>query len=117
MSLARRWASSRHELTEACFNLTTGDIEDAPGLDSLYKYGVEVKDGKIIVSASEKELKSKVGRMICKPRKPNTASEKETVVIIGGGSGGLHTYESLREHNFAGKIVLISKEPYAPIDR
>jgi len=95
----------------------TGDIEDAPGLDSLWKYTAEVRDGKIFVTAPEKEVKAKVGRVIARPRAPLAATLKEKVVIVGGGSGGIHTIESLREHNFAGDIVLISQEDYAPIDR
>jgi hypothetical protein len=81
----------------ACFNVCTGDIEDSPGLDSLWKYSAEVKDGKIVVSASEKEVKSKVGRVVSKARtKPASAVTDETVVIVGGGSGAIHTIESLR---------------------
>jgi hypothetical protein len=101
----------------ACFNVCTGDIEDSPGLDSLWKYKAEVKDGKIFVTAPDKEIKAKVGRVISKARKPAAASKKETVVIVGGGSGGVHTIEALRAADFAGDIVLISKEDYAPIDR
>jgi hypothetical protein len=97
-----------------------------------------VKDGKIVVSASEKEVKSKVGRVVSKARtKPASAISDETVVIVGGGSGAIHTIESLRmvsgprgyggnaglmlklrlQNDYQGKIVVISEEPYAPIDR
>lgn len=88
------------KLTAACFNVCTGEIEDAPGLDSLYKYKAEIKDGKIVVSAPEKELKSKVGRKIPRARNPSVASKTETVVIVGGGSGCIHTIESLRQVRF-----------------
>lgn len=82
----------------ACFNVKTGDIEDAPGLDSLWKYSAEVKDGKIVVSASEKEVQSKVGRIVPKSKTKSASGgkENETVVIVGGGAGGIHTVESLR---------------------
>ena len=33
----------------ACFNLSNGDIEDFPGLDSLPKYDVEIADGQVKV--------------------------------------------------------------------
>ncbi|WVR05904.1 hypothetical protein IAU60_002930 [Kwoniella sp. DSM 27419] len=103
----------------ACFNVCTGDIEDAPGLDSLWKYSAEVKDGQIVVSASQKEVKSKVGRIVPKARTKaiESTNGKETVVIVGGGSGGIHTVESLRMNKFEGDIIMISEEPYAPIDR
>jgi hypothetical protein len=80
----------------ACFNLCTGDIEDAPGLDSLWNFKAEEKDGKVLVSASEKDLKSKVGRVAGKNRPKASASGQEKVVIVGGGSGGIHAVESLR---------------------
>ena len=80
---------------QACFNVCTGDIEDAPGLDSLWSFAATVKDGKIVVKASEKEVQSKIGRTVAKPRTPKEPT-KETVVIVGGGSGGIHTTESLR---------------------
>lgn len=82
--------------------MTNGDIEDSPGLDSLWSFKAEEKDGKIVVSASEKEVKSKVGRVAASTkytRKKDEAQkgrEGETVVIIGGGSGGIHAVESLR---------------------
>jgi len=87
--------SRKSPLTTACFNVCTGDIEDAPGLDSLWSFGATVKDGKIFVNASEKEVKSKVGRVV--PRSKTAKDHtKETVVIVGGGSGGSHAVESLR---------------------
>lgn len=80
----------------ACFNVCTGDIEDAPGLDSLYKWSAEIKNDKIVVTADQKELKSKVGRIVPRSKAKGVPKEDQTVVIIGGGSGGIHTIESLR---------------------
>ena len=37
----------------ACFNATTGDIEDFPGLDSLAQYEVTVKGEEVIVRAKK----------------------------------------------------------------
>ena len=107
----------------ACFNVCTGDLEDAPGLDSLFSYQVEEKDGKIMVTAPIKDIKSKVGRMVSSSRKVRAVkaeSERrleEMVVIVGGGSGTIHCLESLRENGYEGKITVLSKEGYAPIDR
>ncbi|KAJ4430899.1 hypothetical protein ANN_19491 [Periplaneta americana] len=43
----------------ACFNVTTGDIEDFPGLDSLPCYQVEVQDGGgVKVRAKREHVKS-----------------------------------------------------------
>ncbi|UOH80174.1 hypothetical protein LQV05_002823 [Cryptococcus neoformans] len=72
----------------------------------------------IEVTASKKEVTSKVGRIVARKRtKDQVQVAEETVVIVGGGSGGIHTLESLRMNGFGGKIVLISAENYAPIDR
>ncbi|OWZ64959.1 hypothetical protein AYX14_02737 [Cryptococcus neoformans] len=102
----------------ACFNVCSGDVEDAPGLDSLWSFSTNVKDGQIEVTASKKEVTSKVGRIVARKRtKDQVQVAEETVVIVGGGSGGIHTLESLRMNGFGGKIVLISAENYAPIDR
>lgn len=55
--------------------------------------------------------------MIAKARSPVAATQKERVVIVGGGGGGIHAVESLRENNYAGEIILISKEDVTPYDR
>lgn len=41
----------------------------------------------------------------------------EKLVIIGGGSAGLTTMETLRGNGFLGLITMISNEGYLPIDR
>ncbi|KAJ9100009.1 hypothetical protein QFC19_005827 [Naganishia cerealis] len=105
----------------ACFNLCTGDIEDAPGLDSLYKFDAKEENGKILVTANMADVLSRYGRSPLKSDKRAIAqadekSSEETVVLVGGGAGGHHTMESLREHGFKGKIIMISKETAPPID-
>ena len=75
--------------------MCTGDIEDAPGLDSLWSFSATVRDGKIVVKADEKQVNSKTGRIVPRDRTGKEPT-KETVVIVGGGSGGIHTTESLR---------------------
>lgn len=106
----------------ACFNVCSGDVEDAPGLDSLWSFSTIVQNGQIVVSASKKEVTSKVGRIVARKRTKDQEQKQgqvneETVVIVGGGSGGIHTIESLRMNGYEGKIVMISAENYAPIDR
>ncbi|CAG8730649.1 21360_t:CDS:10, partial [Dentiscutata erythropus] len=98
----------------ACFNVTTGDIEDAPGLDNLQKYKVTIKGDDIYV---EDEDEFKISRRPPKcPVGAFTLSD-HTVVIIGGGASGNATAEKLREDGYNGKIIIISHEPYLPIDR
>lgn len=38
-------------------------------------------------------------------------------MIVGGGSGAINTLEALRAENYDGNIIVLSQEPYAPIDR
>jgi len=100
----------------ACFNAKTGDVEDAPALDSLTAFKIVEKDGAVYVQGEEAAIKA--GR-----RKPNikcrvsSTSEADKVVIVGGGSGTIGAVEALRENGFSGSITVISREGYFPIDR
>ncbi|EJD06730.1 flavo protein [Fomitiporia mediterranea MF3/22] len=101
----------------ACFNVCTGDIEDAPALDGIHSFKAVVRDGKIHVTADPKRtLKANMTR-------PQVTSVEGSVapgngvVIVGGGAGAIHTVESLRENCYKGNITIISAERYAPIDR
>jgi NADPH-dependent 2,4-dienoyl-CoA reductase/sulfur reductase-like enzyme len=97
----------------ACFNVTTGDVEDAPALDPLEKFDVSEKNGALYIHGEESAIKNKrrVLNIKCK------ASTPEKVVIVGGGSGGLGAMEALRGGGFKGEITVITKEGYRPIDR
>ncbi|GJJ08282.1 hypothetical protein Clacol_002492 [Clathrus columnatus] len=80
----------------ACFNICTGDIEDAPAPNAIHSFKAEVKDGKIYVTANQsdtlKENKSRFPTL-----RTNYITEGPGVVIVGGGAGALHAIESLRE--------------------
>ncbi len=70
-----------------------------------------------------KDIKAKVGRTVLSSKKAKAAKigsgdrKEEMVVIVGGGGGAIHCLESLRENGYEGKITVLSKEGYAPIDR
>ncbi|KAF8698232.1 hypothetical protein AX14_001179 [Amanita brunnescens Koide BX004] len=101
----------------ACFNVCTGDIEDAPAAAAIHSFKAHVKEGKIHVTANVadtlKENKDRQAKLA------STAFEvgQKGLVIIGGGSGALHSVESLREHGYGAPITILSKETYLPIDR
>ncbi|CAG8473690.1 1080_t:CDS:10 [Acaulospora morrowiae] len=99
----------------ACFNLTTGDIEDAPALDHLQKYKVIMKGNDIYIETNESTLKA--ARRIPKCSSGVSPFNDYVVVIIGGGAAGNAAAEKLREDGFEGRIVIISRETYLPIDR
>ncbi|KAI0787999.1 hypothetical protein C8Q74DRAFT_1255286 [Fomes fomentarius] len=104
----------------ACFNVCTGDIEDAPAPAALHTFKAEVVNGKIQVTADPSATLS-----ANKSRPPKLLAtgpdilvgQGKGVVIVGGGSGGFNAIESLREHGYKGPITVVSKENYAPIDR
>lgn len=98
----------------ACFNTTTGDIENAPALDHLNVFPVQLKKGDIYITGTAEKIKafSRVPGIKCRP-----ADTAEHVVVVGGGSGAIGAIESLREKGFSGRITCISKEPHLPFDR
>ncbi|RDX43800.1 hypothetical protein OH76DRAFT_1360708 [Lentinus brumalis] len=104
----------------ACFNVCTGDIEDAPAPTALHSFKAEVVNGKIQVTADPSATLSKN-----KSRQPKLLAagsnvpvgQGKGVVIVGGGSGAFMAIESLREHGYNGPITVLSKEHHAPIDR
>ncbi|KAL8671266.1 MAG: hypothetical protein Q9168_004235 [Polycauliona sp. 1 TL-2023] len=97
----------------ACFNVGTGDVEDAPALDPLAKFDVYEKDGAVYIKGEEATIKAS-------RRNPNvkcSAQGQDKVVVVGGGSGAMGAVQALREQGFKGGITIISKEPNLPIDR
>lgn len=104
----------------ACFNAKTGDIEDAPALDSLAAFKLSQRDGAVYITGDPEVIMA--GR-----RKPNmrpaaaaaggSGSDADRVLVVGGGSGAIGTVECLRESGFAGPITIVSDEGYLPIDR
>lgn len=98
----------------ACFNIETGDIEDFPGQDSLPCYKVTVEQGKVKVRAKRSELQSgKRSKLMTKKHD----EDGRTFIVIGGGPSGAICAETLRQEGFAGRIVMINKEPCLPYDR
>ncbi|KAJ5128380.1 Apoptosis-inducing factor 1 [Penicillium atrosanguineum] len=96
----------------ACFNISTGDVEDAPALNALTKFELQEKNGAVYILGSEESIKSGHRNPVGKC----SASSEEKVVVVGGGSGTISTLQVLRSQKYPGTITSISKEPI-PIDR
>ncbi|KAL7780240.1 hypothetical protein CFE70_010262 [Pyrenophora teres f. teres 0-1] len=90
----------------ACFNVSTGDVEDAPALDPIAKYEVVEKDGAVYVKTTQEALKA--NRRFLNIKCSSVSEDK--VLVIGVVPG-------LRGGGYTGKITVISKEGYQPIDR
>ncbi|CAE6419832.1 unnamed protein product [Rhizoctonia solani] len=86
----------------ACFQVCSGDIEDAPAPDALHSFKAEIKDGKIVVTANPEHTTKEGKSRAPKLASFNATSNEPGVVIVGGGSGGLFTVESLRENGYQG---------------
>jgi len=97
----------------ACFNVTTGDVEDAPALNPLAKYELVQKDGAVYVQGDEKVIKE---NLITASHKCAATGDGQ-VVIVGGGSGAIGVIHALRENGYTAPIKIISSEQYLPIDR
>jgi len=91
----------------ASFDLATGEVLRAPALDSLPCWTVERRDGKVFVR----------GQRPAKTRAPVPVEASKAMVIVGGGAAGLAAAAELRRQGFAGKLVMLSAEDAAPLDR
>ncbi|KAK3870581.1 hypothetical protein Pcinc_024206 [Petrolisthes cinctipes] len=98
----------------ACFNVTTGDIEDFPGLDSVPKYDIHVAEGQVRVRASKSLLATEKRTKEMAKRDPQNST---ALVVIGGGAAGASCVERLRQEGFTGQVVMITQEPHLPYDR
>ncbi|XP_059475365.1 apoptosis-inducing factor 3 isoform X2 [Neocloeon triangulifer] len=98
----------------ACFNLTTGDIEDFPGLDGVACHEAREVGGKIMVRARKSQLQShkRTCNMVARDE-----ANTQTALVIGGGAAGATCIESLRQNGFTGRIMLLCAENFLPYDR
>ncbi|WP_164851212.1 apoptosis inducing factor family protein [Larkinella soli] len=96
----------------ACFDLTDGRRLEAPALDGLPTYEVQVRGEEIIVSVPE-DTPDRVTNPMAKADPLNPA----VYVILGGGAAGAFAAEGLREGGFTGRILMITAEDTVPYDR
>jgi len=96
----------------ACFDVTTGTLEEPPALDSLPRYDVRVEDGRVLARVPEEAPDRVAPRM--SRRDP---SDARVFVILGAGAAGYAAAQTLREDGFRGRVVVITREDRAPYDR
>ncbi|KAL4784524.1 hypothetical protein BJX76DRAFT_347763 [Aspergillus varians] len=97
----------------ACFNVKSGDIEDAPAPAALSTFELVEKDGAVYIRGEESAIKSgqRTSEHKC------SAIGAERLVIVGGGSGTLGVILAIRDLGYNGAITIISREPNLIIDR
>lgn len=98
----------------ACFNVKSGDIEDAPAINAIPSYPVRITDGEVYVSVPQTKATSRTMSMC--PASAAAANNKR-VVVVGGGAAGLVAVETLRQEGFSGDILLLSSDSNLPYDR
>ena len=97
----------------ACFNVTTGDQEEPPGLDNLPSFPVRIDGQNIIVELPENIPEQRTPNMA----KHNPSVDSRVFAIIGTGPAGMFAAETLRKEGFQGQIFLITREERLPYDR
>lgn len=91
---------------KAVFSAASGRLLEPLALDPLPNYPVEIHDGRVLVGLTPRASDA-----------PPPMRESETVAIIGAGAGGVTAAVTLRQHGFAGRILLVGPEPELPYDR
>ncbi|WFD43187.1 Apoptosis-inducing factor 1 [Malassezia psittaci] len=96
----------------ACFRMTTGDIEDSPGLDPLKKIEVEIAGDDIYLLVDPIKL-----RIPTDPIRENKPKSSPHTVFVGAGATTLNAVQEMRRHGYEGSITVVTAEPHATIDR
>uniref|UniRef100_A0A672RRR8 Apoptosis-inducing factor 3-like n=1 Tax=Sinocyclocheilus grahami TaxID=75366 RepID=A0A672RRR8_SINGR len=92
----------------SCFNVKTGDLEEYPGIDCLPCHKVKVENNKVYVSGQPKRIKWMGAR---------DQAVLHTVMLLGGGAASLMCAETLRQENYGGRIIMVSRDDLLPYDK
>src|SRR5882672_12389712 len=96
----------------ACFDVTTGDLQEPPAFDALPRFEVKIENDQVIVRVPDGAPDRRTPQMT----KRDTKDER-LFVIVGGGAAGYAAAQTLREDGFTGRLVLITRENHLPYDR
>jgi len=97
----------------AVFNVATGNLEEPPALDGLPRFDVRVQGDDVIVVLPDDVKWRRVLPMVAH----DPAADGRTFVIVGAGAAGSAAAETLRQHGFKGRLVMITRERHLPYDR
>ena len=96
----------------ACFNAANGDLLEPPALDSLPNFPIRIEGDNIFVDLPEDAADRRTPKMIA-----GNETDKRTFVIIGGGAAGYAAAQTLREEDYEGRIIMVTRENRTPYDR
>ncbi|XP_051956695.1 apoptosis-inducing factor 3 [Xyrauchen texanus] len=98
----------------SCFNVKTGDLEEYPGIDCLPCHKVKVENSKVYVSV-KKKIQGQPKRI--KWMGVRDQEVFHTVLLLGGGVASLICAETLRQENYGGRIIMVSRDDLLPYDK
>jgi apoptosis-inducing factor 3 len=90
----------------ARFDLSTGNAVSPPAFDGLTVYETDVIGEEVYI-----------GKPVSGGFPEIIRSQSPSFVIIGGGAAGISCAETLRKHQFAGQVIVLSDENSFPYDR
>ncbi|XP_041949624.1 apoptosis-inducing factor 3 [Alosa sapidissima] len=98
----------------SCFDLKTGDLEEFPAMDCLPTHKVKVENSKVYVSINKKSLEQ---NKRLKPMGTRVPEVSHTVILLGGGCASLVCAETLRQENYGGRIIMVTRDDLLPYDK
>ncbi|KAF4098285.1 hypothetical protein G5714_020315 [Onychostoma macrolepis] len=98
----------------SCFNVKTGDLEEYPGIDCLPCHKVKVENNKVYVSV-KKRIQGQPKRI--KWMGARDQAVLHTIMLLGGGAASLMCAETLRQENYGGRIIMVSRDDLLPYDK
>ncbi|XP_030009369.1 apoptosis-inducing factor 3-like [Sphaeramia orbicularis] len=98
----------------SCFNLITGDLEEYPGMDCLPCHKVKILNSKVYVSINKKTIRQQKRLKHMGRAEPGVT---HTILLLGGGAASLSCAETLRQENYNGRIIMVSRDDLLPYDK
>jgi apoptosis-inducing factor 3 len=89
------------------FDIDSGALVEPPPLLPLTRYPVRVTRDDVLVDSTPQPSSIATA----------SASDPRTFAIVGAGAAGAAACAALREGGYAGRVVLIDREPRTPYDR
>lgn len=106
----------------ACFDASTGDVEDGCALDALPTYDARVSEAGVVQIHARRKATDRAARRAptVKPGAVGASSgaiDGPGMLIVGSGPAGLTAAQTLREEGWQGKITMVTAEDRLPYDR